>query len=396
MAAQEKSMPEDDASGGPLRVLVVDDSVMIRKVLSAVLGSRGAEVTVAESAEDVLDGFEPSALDVMLVDIAMPGLSGIDLLRAVRALDADLPVLIMTGNPSVDTAAAAVEHNATRYLAKPLEPDVLWAAVTSAGQLRRLAQIRRDLQNEAQMHSPEIDRRTLTEQFEDALSKVVVHFQPIVNLGSGTTVAFEVLCRSTSEHIPYPDQLFGAAERLGRVIELGRVIRRQAGSRIGELPTSALMFVNLHPLELSDTELLTTEGGLLSHSPRVVLEVTERETLSSIENVSGRIAALKAAGFRIAVDDLGAGYAGLTSFVQLDPDIVKVDMSLVRDVHLSSQKQRLIRSFVALCSEMGTLVVVEGVECQEERDALWRAGCRWMQGYFFGRPAKDPTTWSAK
>ena len=119
------------------------------------MGARGAQVSVAESAEAVLEDFDPTVLDVMLVDVAMPGLSGIDLLRAVRALDADLPVLIMTGNPSVKTAAAAVEHNATRYLAKPLEPDVLWSAVTSAGQLRRLGQIRRDLQNEAQARSPE-------------------------------------------------------------------------------------------------------------------------------------------------------------------------------------------------------------------------------------------------
>jgi EAL domain-containing protein (putative c-di-GMP-specific phosphodiesterase class I) len=122
----------------------------------------------------------------------------------------------------------------------------------------------------------------------------------------------------------------------------------------------------------------------------VVLEVTERQTLDSVNEPAKRIAALKDAGFRIAVDDLGAGYAGLSSFVLLDPDIVKVDMSLVRGVDSSPKKQRLIENLVSLCAEMGTSVVVEGVETAAERDALASTGCAWMQGYLFGRPKPNP------
>ena len=363
---------------------------MIQKVLGAVLESHGATVSLAASAEEVLEGFDPSCLDVIITDISMPGLSGIDLLRAVRKRDSDLPVLIMTGRPEVDTAAAAVELNATRYLAKPVQANVVWDAVTDAGRLRRLAKIKRDLQDASEASQTVGDLGTLNLHFEDALAKINIHFQPIVDLGSKRAVAYEVLCRSGSKHIPYPDQLFSAAERLGRVVELGRAIRKIAGARIGELPDDASMFVNLHPQELADDRLLEVEGGLVAHAKRIVLEVTERETLDSVDDASGRIAELKAAGFRVAIDDLGAGYAGLASFVQLDPDVVKVDMSLVRDVHLSPKKQRLISSLVALCGEMGTQVVVEGVETPEERDALRGAGCTWMQGYFFGRPQPEP------
>ena len=92
-------------------------------------------------------------------------------------------------------------------------------------------------------------------------------------------------------------------------------------------------------------------------------------------------------GFRIAVDDLGAGYAGLTSFAVLDPDIVKVDMNLVRGIESSAVKRRLVSSVVSLCREMEMMLVAEGVETAAERDVLSDLGCDLFQGFLFARPA---------
>jgi EAL domain-containing protein (putative c-di-GMP-specific phosphodiesterase class I) len=91
-------------------------------------------------------------------------------------------------------------------------------------------------------------------------------------------------------------------------------------------------------------------------------------------------------GYSIAVDDLGAGYAGLTSFTLLEPEIVKLDMSLIRDVHQNSTKQKVVRSMTALAKDMGMIVVAEGVESQAERDCLIDLGCDYLQGYLFARP----------
>src|SRR5207249_3254913 len=98
---------------------------------------------------------------------------------------------------------------------------------------------------------------------------------------------------------------------------------------------------------------------------------------------------------RIAVDDLGAGYAGLSSFAQLEPEVVKLDMTLVRDAPGSLTKQRLIRSMVTLCDEMGLTVVAEGVETAAERDVLVALGCHLLQGYLLGRPGRPfpEVTW---
>ena len=104
---------------------------------------------------------------------------------------------------------------------------------------------------------------------------------------------------------------------------------------------------------------------------------------------------LREMGFRIAVDDLGAGYAGLNSFSQLEPAVVKLDMTLIRDVHKQPKKLTLVRTMIAMCHELGIQVVAEGIEGPEERDAIVWAGCDLLQGYLFAKPgAAFPTvTW---
>jgi EAL domain-containing protein (putative c-di-GMP-specific phosphodiesterase class I) len=116
------------------------------------------------------------------------------------------------------------------------------------------------------------------------------------------------------------------------------------------------------------------------------LEITERASLDGIKDVRNRIASLRKLGFRIAVDDLGAGYAGLTSFTLLEPDVVKLDMALVRDVHREPKKLTLVKTMIMMCKELGIAVTSEGIEVAEERDELARAGCDLMQGYLFAKP----------
>jgi EAL domain-containing protein (putative c-di-GMP-specific phosphodiesterase class I) len=120
----------------------------------------------------------------------------------------------------------------------------------------------------------------------------------------------------------------------------------------------------------------------------VVLEITERSSLAKMPDVIQRMRALRALGFRIAIDDLGAGYAGLNSFTTLEPDVVKLDMGLVRGLDSSSTKQKVIRMIVALCKELGIEVIAEGIETTAERDALIGLGADRFQGYLFAKPGK--------
>jgi EAL domain-containing protein (putative c-di-GMP-specific phosphodiesterase class I) len=123
-------------------------------------------------------------------------------------------------------------------------------------------------------------------------------------------------------------------------------------------------------------------------APRVVLEITERASLSDVKDLRARLNTLRDLGFRIAIDDLGAGYAALTSFPLLEPDIVKIDMSLVRDIDSQPMKRKLVKSMTSLCREMKIDVVGEGVETNQEREVLVDLGCDLLQGYLIARPAQ--------
>jgi EAL domain-containing protein (putative c-di-GMP-specific phosphodiesterase class I) len=119
----------------------------------------------------------------------------------------------------------------------------------------------------------------------------------------------------------------------------------------------------------------------------VVLEITERASLEHIGDVQTRVARLRDLGYRVAVDDIGAGYAGLNSIAHLEPEFMKIDMVLVRNVHADDTRQKLIGAMVALCREMEVQVVAEGIEQAPERDTVARLGCDLLQGYLFAHPS---------
>jgi EAL domain-containing protein (putative c-di-GMP-specific phosphodiesterase class I) len=321
-------------------------------------------------------------------DVEMPDGGGIDLLRAVRRVDLDVPVILMTGAPSLVAAAAAVEHGAFRYLTKPLDGSSFTRTVQHAARAHALARIRREAFSVSGSHAGVADRAGLEVRFDQAVENMFMVFQPIVHAGNGALFGVEALMRSSEPSIPNPAALLDAATQLGRLHLLGRRVRSLSAAAAATGRTFSL-FVNLHPEDLTDADLLDEAAPLTSIASRVVLEVTERASLESSPEMSQRLARLRALGFRLAVDDIGAGYSGLTSFTELEPHVVKIDMSLIRDVHKSSLKQRTIAALCRLCHEVGSLVVGEGVETDQEREVLIELGCDLLQGYLIGRPSRE-------
>jgi EAL domain-containing protein (putative c-di-GMP-specific phosphodiesterase class I) len=200
-------------------------------------------------------------------------------------------------------------------------------------------------------------------------------------------LGYEALMRSSEPSLPGPEEVLDAATRLGATRKLGRVLRGLAAHEQAQMDRDWLLFVNLLPSDLLDPDLVDPTSPLVAMASRVVLEITERSPLSGLEEVRERVTQLRALGFRIAVDDLGAGFAGLTSFAVLNPDIVKLDMNLIRGIETSTVKHRLVASVASLCREMEMLVVAEGVETVAERDVLSDLGCDLFQGFLFARPS---------
>lgn len=372
----------------PIRVLLVDDDDAIARSYARALGNRGWSVDTASDGAEAVKKVGRNTFDVIVSDITMPTMGGVQLLKSVRERDLDVPVVLMTGAPDVSSAIEAIAFGAFRYLIKPVDIEELTTVVSQASRIHRMARIRREAMTYLNTSGlPLGDIAGISAHFSSTLEKLWMAFQPIVSFDRRQVVAYEALLRSEERALPHPGAILDAAERLGRLDELGRAIRRAVARAIEHAPDDAQIFVNLHSHDLLDEDLFDPSAPLSAHAKRVVLEITERASLDEVTDIRGRIASLRQLGYQIAVDDLGAGYAGLTSFAQLDPNVVKLDMSLVRNLHLEPVKERLIKSITALCTEMKVRVVAEGVETAEERAVLIKSGCDLLQGYLFAKPS---------
>jgi EAL domain-containing protein (putative c-di-GMP-specific phosphodiesterase class I) len=370
------------------RVLVVDDEDALRRAFVRGLSSAGFEVTEAASGAEALRTLEGTRFDVIVSDITMPGLTGVDLLRAVRERDLDVPVILVTGNPTIDTATAAVEYGALRYLLKPVNAHMLAETVGRAAKLQRVARLKREaveyLGNDEKLIG---DRAGLEASLARGIDTLWMAFQPIVSFGDRKVFAYEALVRTREASLPHPGALFSVAERLGRVHEVGRAIRASVARTLAEQPQQGDVFINLHPSDLLDASLFAEDAPLAPWARQIVLEVTERVALDSRSDVPTRVRKLRERGYRIAIDDLGAGYAGLSYFTLLSPDVVKLDIALIRNVQQEAIKQKLVGSLTTLCRELGMRVVAEGIETAAERDTVVALGGVLLQGYLFAKPA---------
>jgi EAL domain-containing protein (putative c-di-GMP-specific phosphodiesterase class I) len=368
-------------------VLVVDDDALVLAATRRLLERAGFRAVACGSARQALACVATERFDVMLSDVHMPGVNGLRLLRAVREHDFDIPVVLLTGKPDVPTAAAAVEYGAFKYLIKPLENDTLLSVLVRAANAGRMARLQREHLEQLQSGAFQAADRAGTDAALDrALASLWMAFQPIVHARTEAIFGHEALMRSTASVLPNPGAILEAAKRTQRLHDVGAAARAIVAAAIPSAPPEWIFFVNLHPQDLLDGSLYAQDDPFVALSRRIVLEITERASLDGFPDVTRRIAKLRELGFRIALDDLGAGYAGLTSFAVLEPEFVKLDMSLVRGVAHSRTKQKIVGSMVRLCHEMGKQIVAEGVEMSAERDALVDLGCDFLQGYLFARP----------
>lgn len=221
-------------------------------------------------------------------------------------------------------------------------------------------------------------------------------FQPIVDFQKHSILGYESLIRGPSDSALHnPVMLFDIARRQGVLTELDLLCKR-AGIR--EFKTKCLsgkLFLNTTPqglLEPAHRSGLTLEYlreiGL--RPEHVVIELTEQYPMTDFSVVSNALDHYRAMGFEIAIDDLGAGYSGLTRWAELRPEYVKIDRHFIENIHADSVKQSFVRSIVDIAKELNCKVIAEGIENREECLTLMDMGVPYGQGYFFSRPLSNP------
>lgn len=355
------------------RVLVVDDDDTLLLLCGRLLRDAGLVVECCGSPMEALAQIQNRRYDAIVSDFCMPDLSGLALLKAARAFDATVPFVLMTGSPTVESAVSAIDLGVHRYLPKPFDLAVFVKTVSEAVERRAGSN----------------DLPSLNLRLDRALEGLWMAYQPIVEFSRRRSLAYEALLRTTAPEVKGPVDVIALAEKTGRIFDLGQAVRRAVAA---ELPTLAMgvdVFVNLHPADLEDPELYDKGSPLTAFASRVVLEITERASVAHDEELPQHVEALRALGYRVAVDDLGAGYSGLTTLARVRPEFVKLDGSLVRNIDTSGVNQLIVAAVRDLSKQMGLRVIAECIETAAELATLRVLGVDLLQGYFFARPARN-------
>jgi EAL domain-containing protein (putative c-di-GMP-specific phosphodiesterase class I) len=228
-------------------------------------------------------------------------------------------------------------------------------------------------------------RREDLQQIVSGARPVRMVFQHIVDIQTGTAVGFEALARFATRLTTSPSQWFHAAAGTPHAAPLEALLIREALQARAELPAGAFMAINVTPALLPDPEVLRAfgTGGDLAD---VVVELTEHAPVLNDKALREAVAVLRQRGARIALDDVGVGWAGLKQVVDLRPEIVKLDHSLVTAAHTDPVRQAIARMMMDLCSRLGLDLLVEGVENYAELDLFAGMGVPLAQGWVFGRP----------
>lgn len=266
-------------------------------------------------------------------------------------------------------------------------PDLSRAQLTVLGLLAGM--LSHQLQERQRERSEAADRRgALLQLLEPGGLSIVV--QPIVDLVDEGVPGVEALSRfrRADGGDPRPDRVFAeaAASGAGRRFELAALAA--ALEVLPRLPPATYLAVNLSASTLADPRT----AAALAAAPldRLVLELTEHDAVEDYDAIAGVLGELRPCGLRLAVDDVGAGFAGLRHILRLSPDVLKLDISLVRGVEVDPARRALVAAFVGFAQQLGVSLVAEGVETAAQRDALLELGVRLAQGFLLGRPAPHP------
>ena len=385
------------------RVLVVDDHGPTAALLERVIGNAGLEgVEVVTDARDVARSCLELEPDLVLLDLHMPHLDGYEVLASLRgALPADiyLPIVVLTGDATTDARDRVLSAGATDFLTKPFDRTEVILRVRNLLESRslhtRLRQhnqvLRADLDAREETERQQVaERRAIDDRIDDVLAANALQmmFQPIADLHTGAILGVEALARFAHDPPRPPNVWFEEAATIGRGDELEIAAASAALRHLGHLPDEAFLSINLSPAAVLHPDLAALLTARAPH--RVVVELTEHAAVDDYDALVTGLQDLRASGVRVAVDDAGAGYAGLRHILQLLPDILKLDIELTRGIDADPARRALGSGLVTFAEEIGATIIAEGIENEHELATLRDLGVPCGQGYHLARPGPLP------
>jgi len=241
----------------------------------------------------------------------------------------------------------------------------------------------------------DVGKAALVSEFREILNgaRLGIVYQPVVCFCSGEVLGWEALTRGPRDG-PFasPEFLFGFAEEVGLLYGLEKICRRLALEGLGAMEPHQKVFLNIHPSTVRDPNFVRGETMAVVRQvglrpDNVVFEVTERHCIKDFAGFDRALEHYRSQGYLVAVDDVGSGFSSLQSIAEIRPDFIKIDMALVRGINTNMVKRALVETFASFAEKIGSFVIVEGIETEEELVAVVATGAHYGQGYFLGRPA---------
>jgi EAL domain-containing protein (putative c-di-GMP-specific phosphodiesterase class I)/DNA-binding NarL/FixJ family response regulator len=386
---------------GPIRTLIADDDAEVRSVLIDIIERADSLVLVgvAEDAQQAIELASRQQPDVALLDVKMPG-GGPRAAREIRASSPKTAIIALSAHEDARSVQEMLAAGAYNYLTKGTSPQELVEAICSSvdGEVRLSSRAASFVVGELASRlerEREVDEQRFAwdEQIHRILETGGVEcvFQPIVALETGEPVGFEALARFDSEPVRSPGAWFAEATALGYALELEIAAVETAISCIDRLPSDAFMTLNVSPASIMSPRLTETIGR--APLDRIIVEVTEHALITDYPKLRSAIAALRRGGARLAVDDVGAGHASLRHILQLDPDLIKLDVSLTREIQTQRTQRAMASALVTFAGEVGASVIAVGIETEAELAVIRELGVPLGQGYYFGRPDSAEVLW---
>jgi EAL domain-containing protein (putative c-di-GMP-specific phosphodiesterase class I)/CheY-like chemotaxis protein len=379
----------------PIRVLLADDEPGLRVALSELLSheERVELIGTAADAEEAIRIAELGHPDVALVDVRMPEGGGPHAARGITRVSPTTRVIALSAYEDSTNVLEMLRAGAVGYLVKGSAAEELVEGIqrVAEGGTSLSSAVINGVVAElaAQLRRQEIERQAdeaLRGDIERFVSGhgVWMVFQPIQDLETRVEVGREALARFGSIPSKPPDRWFAEATALALGHQLELRTLREALEALSRIPDGTFLSVNCSHSVAGSAEVAERLDGV---EHRVVLEITEHEAIEDYGSLAERLAPLRERGLRVAVDDVGAGYASLRHALQLAPDIVKMDMSLTRDIDRDPGKRALAAALISFAGETGMTIVAEGIETADELQALQELGIRYGQGFYLGTPA---------
>jgi len=390
-------------SGYDAKVLIVDDEppnvLLLERILEGAGYTQVYATTDPRQVEALFTHIQP---DIVLLDLHMPYLDGLAVLGRIHAVlpdDAFVPVLVLTADTTSTAMRRALAGGATDFLIKPFDRTEVLLRIANLLTTRRLHvdlyARNRDLEEQLRAQAEREARAAAEYRFmRDRIADVVdrsgleMVFQAIAHLGTGEVIGAEALARFAPEPRRPPDVWFAEATAVGLGTPLELAAVRAAVRRLGDLPPSAYLAVNVSPDAAQSRELAEITRALPTR--RLVLELTEHTGIADYGELAEALEPMRASGVRLSVDDAGAGFASLRHILNLCPDIIKLDIGLIRGIDADPARRALASALVGFAGEIDAVIVAEGIETELELATLCALGVTYGQGFHLARPGQLP------